>query len=69
MQVYGTGMLHAVFFIQDHFGWNATDGRRDGRYGCCREVFDGGIASEDDDRFALVGRRKTVETNIAAAYS
>ena len=68
VQVHRACSFHAIFRMQDNFGWHATDRGRNGCDSQGGEIGNGAVTCENDHRPVLIGWGKAVEANIPAGY-
>ncbi len=69
MQVDCARRSHAVFFIQDHLGWDSANGGCNGCNRDGREIRNGAVPSQHHHRPLLVRRSELIKTDIPSSYS
>jgi hypothetical protein len=65
VEVYRASVLHPVIHIQCHRRWHVPDRGGNWRHGYSREMSNGAIASENENRSLLVRLCKSAKVNIS----
>ena len=69
VKIYRARALHAVLFVQPHFGWHSSDAGRDRSDRRGGHIPKGAVAGKYYDWPRFVRRSKAVKPNIAPSYS